>query len=67
MGCHELATDPADRIVAGGTDSGEGSTASQAARLCMRRRFVDASTMRQDATVLNLLFKQVRDLERRLS
>lgn len=67
VGCHGLAADLADRLVAGGADGGEGSAANQAARLCMRRRYVDASTMRQEATVLDLLLKQVRDLERRLS
>lgn len=68
VGCHELAADLADCLVASGDmDGGEGSAASQAARLCMRRRYVDASTMRRDATVLDLLLKQVRDLERRLS
>ena len=67
VGCHELAADLADRLVASGTDGGRGSAANQAARLCMRHRYVDMSSMRQDATVLDLLLKQVRDLDRRLS
>lgn len=68
VGCHGLAADLADRLVAsGGPDGGRGSAANQAARLCMHRRYVDASTMRQDVTVLALLLKQVRDLDRRLS
>ena len=68
MGRHDLASDLADRLVSakGEGDPDERGT-PMAASFCARRRYIDASTMKQDLSPVDLLIKQTDDLVNSMS
>lgn len=68
MGRRDLAGDLADQLV---YVKGEGDPnargTSMAASFCARRRYIDASTMRQDLSPVDLLIKQTDDMVNSMS
>ena len=63
MGRRDLAGDLADRLVrVKGEDDPDARGTPMAASFCARRRYIDASTMRQDLSPVDLLIKQTDDM-----
>ena len=63
MGRRDLAGDLADQLVyVKGEGDPDARGTSMAASFCARRRYIDASTMRQDLSPVDLLIKQTDDM-----
>ena len=63
MGRRDLADDLADQLVrVKGEGDPDARGTSMAASFCARRRYIDASTMRQDLSPVDLLIKQTDDM-----
>lgn len=63
MGRRDLAGDLADQLVyVKGEGDPDARGMSMAASFCARRRYIDASTMRQDLSPVDLLIKQTDDM-----
>ena len=68
MGRRDLAGDLADQLVyVKGEGDPDARGTSMAASFCARRRYIDASTMKQDLSPVDLLIKQTDDLVNSMS
>ncbi len=68
MGRRDLAGDLADQLVyVKGEGDPDARGTSMAASFCARRRYIDASTMRQDLSPVDLLIKQTDDMVNSMS
>lgn len=68
MGRQDLAGDLADQLVyVKGEGDPDARGTSMAASFCARRRYIDASTMRQDLSPVDLLIKQTDDMVNSMS